>query len=90
LLLADSLLDSYAGDYRRGANDVTKVRRLSDGQLSLTVGGAEVVLTAASPTHFYAAGTDVQVKFDFTGPKKKILITVGEPFERAMVAERVE
>jgi hypothetical protein len=90
LLLADTLLDSYAGDYRRGGNDVTKVRRLPDGQLSLAMAGAEVVLTAASPTHFYAAGTDVQVKFDFTGPKKKMLVTVGEGFERAMVAERVE
>jgi len=45
---------------------------------------------AASPTHFYALTTDVQCKFDFSGPKKKLLVTVGEEFSRAMQLERRE
>jgi hypothetical protein len=72
--LPDALLDSYVGDYGRGQ----KVRRLPDGLLALTVGGTEVVLHAASPTHFYALTTDVQCTFDLTGPTKKISVGVGE------------
>lgn len=88
-VLPDALLETYVGDYGRpGQWNTTKVRRLPDGQLGMTMGGADMVLTAASPTHFYAAVTDVQVKFDFTGDKKKLLVTVGEDFDRAMVMER--
>lgn len=89
-LLSDAQLDSYAGDYGTGQWNSVKIRRLPDGLLSFTLGGAEVVLHAASPTHFYAKTTDVQCQFDFSGPKKKILVTVGEDFSRAMVMERVE
>ncbi len=77
-MLPDALLDSLAGDYPRGKSEIIKVRRLPDGLLSLTIGGAEVVLHAASPTHFYALTTDVQVKFDLSGPTRKISIGVGE------------
>lgn len=90
-LLSDALLDSYAGDYGRpGQWNTAKIRRLSDGQLSFTLGGAELVMFATSPTHFYAKTTDVQCKFDFTGDKKKVLVTVGDDFTRAMVLERAE
>lgn len=87
--LSDALLDTYAGDYRQGRGNTVKIRRLPDGLLSLTLAGAEVVMHAASPTHFYAKTTDVQCKFDFTGDKQKVLVTVGEGFDRAMVMERV-
>lgn len=89
--LADTLLDSYAGDYGTpGQWNRVKIARLPDGQLKLAMAGTELVMTAASPTHFCAAGTDVQIKFDFSGPKKKLLVTVGEPFERAMTMEKAE
>ena len=88
-MLADAMLESYVGDYGKpGQWNTAKIRRLPDGLLALTLGGADVVLHAASPTHFYAKTTDVQVKFDFTGEKKKVLVTVGESFDRAMVMER--
>jgi hypothetical protein len=87
-MLSDALLDAYAGDYPRGKNDVTKVRRLPDGLLALSMAGSELVMHAASPTHFYALTTDVQIKFDFTGEKKRMLVTVGDGFDRAMVMER--
>jgi hypothetical protein len=86
--LPDALLESYAGDYPRGKNDVARIRRLPDGLLALSMAGSELVMHAASPTHFYALTTDVQIKFDFTGEKKKMLVTVGEDFARAMVMER--
>ncbi|MFZ5495159.1 MAG: 3-keto-disaccharide hydrolase [Verrucomicrobiota bacterium] len=90
-VLPDALLETYAGNYGRpGQWNSAKIRRLSDGQLALTLGKAEVVMTAASPIHFYGQVTDVQVKFDFTGDKKKALITVGEDFSRAMVLEKAE
>ncbi len=88
-VLPDALLETYVGDYGRpGQWNTTKLRRLPDGQLGMAMAGADLVLTAASPTHFVAAGTDVQVKFDFSGEKKKLLVTVGEAFDRAMVMER--
>jgi hypothetical protein len=88
-VLPDALLETYVGDYGRpGQWNTAKLRRLPDGQLGMTMAGADLVLTAASPTHFVAAGTDVQVKFDFSGDKKKVLVTVGEEFDRAMTLER--
>lgn len=88
-VLPNALLDSYAGSYgQEGQWDRVQIRRLTDGRLSLTLAGAEETLLAASPTHFYAQATDVQVKFDFSGDKKKLLVTVGEDFSRAMVMER--
>ncbi|AOS43101.1 hypothetical protein Verru16b_00142 [Lacunisphaera limnophila] len=88
-VLPEALLETYVGDYGRpGQWNTGKVRRLPDGQLGFTFAGADLVLFAASPTHFYAKTTDVQVKFDFTGEKKKMLVTVGEDFSRAMVLER--
>lgn len=77
-MLPDALLDSYAGEYPRGKNDSIKVRRLPDGLLLLTLGGADSVMHAASPTHFYALTTDVQCTFDLSGPTKKISVSVGE------------
>ena len=78
LMLSEALLDSYAGEYPRGASDTFKVRRLPDGLLALAFAGTEVVLHAESPTKFYALTTDVQCEFDLTGPAKKIKVTVGE------------
>ena len=87
-MLADALLDSYAGDYQRGPRDVVKVRRLPDGLLSMTVGGSEVVMHAESPTHFYALTTDVQCDFDGSGPVMKMAFTVGEDAEHPGWLER--
>jgi hypothetical protein len=87
--LPDALLDSYAGDYGRNQKASMKITRLPDGLLSLPIGGTDVVLHAASPTHFYALTTDVQCKFDFSGPVKKVAVTVGEDFARAMPLERI-
>jgi len=87
-MLPNALLDSYVGDYPRDARDTAKVRRLPDGLLSLTFAGGELAMHAASPTHFYAEGTDVQCKFEFTGDKKRLLVTVGEDFTHAMAMER--
>jgi len=76
--LPDALLDSYVGEYPRGASDTYKVRRLPDGLLALAFAGFEVVLHAASPTQFYALTTDVRCTFDLSGPTKKISVSVGE------------
>ncbi len=88
-MLPDALLESYVGDYGTGQWNTVKIRRLPDGLLSFTLAGAEVVLHAASPTHFYALTTDVQCEFDFSGPVKKVAVTVGEDFSRAMKLDRV-
>jgi hypothetical protein len=86
-MLANALLDSYAGDYPRGS-DVVKIRHLPDGLLLLNLVGVEVVMHAESPTHFYALSTDVQCDFDFTGGAKKVALTVGEDSAHPMVLER--
>ena len=77
-MLPDALLDSYVGEYPRGKTDMIKVRRLPDGLLAVAFAGAEVVMHADSPTHFYALTTDVQCTFDLSGPTKKISVSVGE------------
>ncbi len=86
-MLPEALLESYAGDY--GQRNSVKIRRLPDGLLALTLGGAEVVLHAESPTRFYALTTDVQCDFDFAGPTKRIAVTVGEDSSRAMKMDRI-
>jgi hypothetical protein len=88
-MLPDALLESCVGDYGQGQWNSVKIRRLPDGLLSFTLAGSEVVLHAESPTRFYALTTDVQCEFDFTGPTKKIAVTVGEDFSRAMKLDRV-
>ncbi len=88
-MLPDALLESYVGDYGTGQGGGVKIRRLSDGLLSLTLSGTEVALHAMSPTRFYALTTDVQCEFDFTGPSKKAIVTVGEDESHAMKLERV-
>lgn len=88
-MLAGSLLDTYVGDYGPpGQWNSAKVRRLPDGLLSLTLGGAELVLHAESPTKFYALSTDVICTFDVGGPTKKIAFAVGEDESRPTVIER--
>jgi hypothetical protein len=87
--LPDALLETYVGDYGQpGRWNTAKVSRLPDGQLLLSLGRSKVVMTAASPTHFVGQVTDVQMKFDFTGDRKKVQVTVGDDFTRAMVMER--
>lgn len=88
--LSDVLLDSYVGDYGVGQWSSVAIRRLPDGLLSLNLADANVVLHAASPTHFYAESADVQCKFDFDGEKKKVLVTVGVDFSKATAMERQE
>jgi len=87
-MLPVALLDTYVGDYPRGKNETLKVRRLPDGLLSMAFAGTEVIMHAASSTHFYALTTDVQAKFDTSGPKTQLLLTVGEDFSRAAKLEK--
>lgn len=75
--LADATLEQYAGAYRQGerGNRVV-VRPLPDGLLSLTLAGVDLVMHAASPTHFYALTTDVQAEFAPDG--QQVTVSVGE------------
>jgi hypothetical protein len=77
-MLADALLESYAGDYERGQNDLVRIRRASDGLLSLNFGGASFLMHAEAPTHFYALTTDLQCDFRSAGPTNEIVFSVGE------------
>jgi hypothetical protein len=77
-MLADTVLDSYVGDYERGSDDTVKIRRAPDGLLSMTFGGATFLMHAGSPTHFFAQTTDVQCDFNFAGATKEIVYSVGE------------
>ena len=88
-MLPDTVLESYAGDYGSGQSRTVKIRRLSDGLLSLTLADVEVVMHAESQTHFYALTTDVQCDFDFSGSEKKISVTVGEDDSHAMRLHRM-
>jgi hypothetical protein len=76
--LADSLLDTYVGDYPRTSNDVIRVARAPDGLLKMSFGGAEFLMHADSPTHFFALTTDVQCDFTNTDGKKDVKLTVGD------------
>lgn len=87
-MLPDSLLESYAGDYGSGKTRTVKIRRLSDGLLSLTLSDNELVMHAESPTHFYALTTDVQCDFDFSGAEKKLAVSVGESTGHTMRLQR--
>ena len=76
--LADSVLDSYVGDYPRGKEEVMHVRRLPDGLLSINIANQVLVLHAMSQTKFFALTTDVQVEFKIDGDKKDVAYSVGE------------
>jgi hypothetical protein len=88
-MLPDAVLESYVGTYGQGQWNTAQVRRMPDGQLSFTLAGSEVVLHAESPTQFYALTTDVRCRFDLSGAKKTVTVTVGESDEHAMTLERV-
>ena len=84
-MLPDALLETYVGDYGPPAQwNSVKIHRLPDGLLYLSLGGAELVLHAESPTKFYALTTDVLCTFDFSGPTKTIIIKVGDDEARRM------
>jgi 3-keto-disaccharide hydrolase len=88
-MLAESLLESYVGDYGKPPGNIVKIRRLPDGLLSLTLAGFEVTLHAESPTKFYALTTDVQCEFRFANESKKIAVTVGEDLDHPMGFDRI-
>jgi hypothetical protein len=85
-LLPNRMLESYVGDYQRDRTDVVKVRRAPDGMLSVTFSGATFLMSAESPTKFFAKTTDVQCEFQFTETDKVAVLSVGEG---AMRAKRV-
>jgi hypothetical protein len=87
--LPDALLDSYVGTYGDDSKgNGIKIKRLPDGLLSLTISEQDLVMHAESTTHFYALTTDVQCEFDFSGPKKTLAVSVGDPQEKATPRER--
>ncbi len=85
--LPDAALESYVGEYGNNGRAIGSIRRLPNGLLSIAFGGAELELHAASPTRFYALTTDVQCEFSEDG--KKLAVTVGEDFARAMRWDRL-
>jgi hypothetical protein len=80
---ANALLDKYTGTYERGRNEYVEVRRAPHGQLSLTLSGVTFLMSAESPTKFFAKTTDVQCEFQFTDADKVAVISVGEGGMRA-------
>jgi hypothetical protein len=82
-MLPDTVLDSCVGEYERGPNDFVRIRRAPDGLLSMTFGGANFLLHAESPTHFFATTTDVQCDFVSSGGTNEIVYSVGEGDMRA-------
>jgi hypothetical protein len=84
-MLSDALLDTYAGDYKRGpgAEDTVSIRRAPDGLLTLALAGVNLVMHAESQTRFFATTTDVQCEFTSTNPTTAIL-SAGENDVHAM------
>jgi hypothetical protein len=81
--LADSVLDSYTGEYELGRNNMVQVRRAPDGLLSMTFSGTTFLMFAESPTEFFAKTTDVRSEFQFNDKEKVLVISVGEGGMRA-------
>jgi hypothetical protein len=77
--LPTALLDSYAGRYDRGQNDIINVTRHND-HLVAEMGGVKFTLFAESPTHFFAKTTDVQMDFPSADSKdsQELTWSVGE------------
>jgi hypothetical protein len=78
VMLPDSVLDTYVGDYIRDQTDTVRIRRAPDGLLSLSFSGATFLMYAESPTRFFAKTTDVQCEFQFTDTQKAATLSVGE------------
>ncbi len=76
--LAETTLDSYTGDYLRERNDLVRVRRASDGRLSVSFSGATFLMYAESPTRFFAKTTDVTAEFNVAGSDPYVDLSVGE------------
>jgi len=77
--LANSLLQSYAGNYEREPGEFIVVT-LEDGQLVATMLDVRFVLFAESPTKFFAKTTDFQVEFksNSEGKADRLIWSVGE------------
>ena len=83
LTLPDELLNSYAGKYERGQNDLITIS-VADHQLVAAMSGAKFVLFAESPAKFFAKTTDLQIEFEVRDGKPEGLIwSVGEGGSKA-------
>ncbi|MHB8521698.1 MAG: 3-keto-disaccharide hydrolase [Limisphaerales bacterium] len=76
---SNTFLDSLAGTYETSPNNAVRFTR-EDHQLVLNQGGVRFVLTAESPTVFFAKTTDVQCEFQNNdqGQPESVKISVGE------------
>jgi hypothetical protein len=80
--LANSVLDSFTGQYQRERNDVVAVQRGPDGTLVVSFSGATFTMYAESPTKFFAKTTDVTAEFHVSGSDKYLNLSVGEGLMR--------
>jgi hypothetical protein len=70
---SDALLNSYVGKYDNNAEILRE-----DWNLALKFHGVRYVLFAESPAKFFAKTTDIQCEFQFDGPEKTLIVSVGE------------
>jgi hypothetical protein len=86
--LATALLDSYAGTYERGGNNLITIAR-DDRQLIATFDAVDFVLYAETPNKFFAKTTDIQFEFhaSSSGKVESLTWSVGEG---ANTAKRVQ
>lgn len=75
--LANAFLESYTGTYEIRADFNVEITR-DDSQLIATFQGVRFVLSAESPTKFFAKTTDVQCEFESGDKGKLLLLSVGE------------
>jgi hypothetical protein len=78
LSLAETLLDSYCGDYRWGRDGVVEVRRGQDATLAVKIAGTTFQMFAETPSHFFAKTVDVQCDFKSSGDGQTMSFSVGE------------
>ncbi len=84
LSLANAVLDSYCGNYRRGRDGVVEVRRGPDQTLAVTLEGVNFQMFAETPTRFFAKTVDVQCAFSGSGADTAVTISVGEDGGQAL------
>jgi hypothetical protein len=84
--LADSLLDTYVGNFGHAKWSTIAIHRLPDGLLSLRLAEQDLVMHAESPTRFFALTTDVQC--EFSEGANHLTVSVGDS-DHAMQLERI-
>jgi hypothetical protein len=87
--VAESILDTYVGDYELGPNFILTVTREKNQLITQATGQSKIKIYAETETKFFVKVMDAQLEFvkDASGKVEKLILTQGG---RKMEAKKIK